>query len=383
MLFTNPIDRLGQQSPTPPSLFPLRNTRIYPLDMPYSEHAHYTPIGSALSTFSHIKNGLGNFIIPLLPDMTLPSADLRGKQAIVTGANSGIGFETAKSLARLGAHVVLACRNKDKAEKAKKDIEQAVTGAQVEVEILDCSSLGSARLFVERWGKRNFSTVDILVNNAGRVINTRTTTVDGYEDTYQTNHLTHALLTLSLLKSGHFSSNARIINVSSISFFSSPSFEAHNTDGSDIISQHKEGSTLPWETMVALYARAKACQAIWSMTLQRKLQGTDKWKDIVVQACHPGTVKSSMLSQPDGPGGSSGAALNAFKSFVNTFGISNEQGAVVPVWLAVADEPNQPELRGLYWDRMRWMWVAPWCMEIKRQDSLWDKWCLDAGASFP
>jgi short-subunit dehydrogenase len=135
--------------------------------MPYSEHAHYAPIGSALSTFSHIKNGLGNFIIPLLPDMTLPSADLRGKQAIVTGANSGIGFETAKSLARLGAHVVLACRNKDKAEKAKKDIEQAVTGAQVEVEILDCSSLGSARLFVERWGKRNFSAVDILVNNAG------------------------------------------------------------------------------------------------------------------------------------------------------------------------------------------------------------------------
>ncbi|CAE6455644.1 unnamed protein product [Rhizoctonia solani] len=315
--------------------------------------------------------------------MPLPSADLRGKQAIVTGSNSGIGFEAAKSLAGMGAHVILACRNKEKAEKARRDIEQGIQGAQVEVEILDCASLESVRQFVERWTMRSSTRIDILINNAGRVINTRVTTVDGYEDTYQANHLSHALLTISLLKLGYFSSNARIVNVSSISFFSSPPFDAHNTNGDDIINQYEEGTTLPWETMVSLYSRAKACQAIWSMTLQRKLQDTEKWKDIVVQACHPGTVKSSMLSQPDGPGGSSGSALNAFKAFVNTFGISNEQGAVVPVWLAVADEPTKRELRGLYWDRMRWMWVAPWSMEIRRQDQLWDKWCLDAGISFP
>ncbi|CAE6463109.1 unnamed protein product [Rhizoctonia solani] len=529
--------------------------------MPYSEHAHYAPVGTVLSKFSAIRNALGNFITPLLPDMPLPSADLHGKQAIITGANSGIGFETAKALARMGAHVVLACRNKDKAETARKDIEQAVQGAQVEVEILDCASLESVRQFVERWSTREFTKIDILVNNAGRILNTRITTVDGYEDTYQANHLSHTLLALSLLKSGYFSPNARIITVSSISFFSSPPLDAHNTNNKDVINQYEEGATLPWETMVLLYsqakacqaiwsmalqrklqetekwknivvqachpgtvkssmlsqsdgpggssgaalnafksfvntfgisneqgavvpawlavarepakpdlrrvlntrittidgyedtyqanhlshtlltlsllkynyfspsarivtlssisffssppldaqntnsndiinrydegatlpwetmvelyARAKACQAIWSMVLQRKLQETEKWKDIVVQACHPGTVKSSMLSQSDGPGGSSGAALNAFKSFVNTFGISNEQGAVVPVWLAVAREPAQPDLRGLYWDRMRWMWVAPWSMEIERQDRLWNKWCLDAGVSFP
>ncbi|KAG8687917.1 Retinol dehydrogenase 12 [Ceratobasidium sp. 423] len=351
--------------------------------MPYSEHAHYAPVGTILSKLSAIRNALGNFVIPLLSYMPLPSADLNGKQAIVTGANSGIGFETAKALAGMGARVVLACRNKDKAEKARKDIEQAVRGAQVEVEILDCANLESVRLFVQRWGARSSTRIDILVNNAGRVLNTRVTTVDGYEDTYQANHLSHALLTLSLLKSGYFSPTARIVNVSSIAFFSSPPLDAHNVNGNDITNQYREGETLPWETMVALYSQAKACQAIWSMVLQRKLQDTEKWKDVVVQACHPGTVKSSMLSQSDGPGGSSGTALNAFKSFVNTFGISNEQGAVVPVWLAVAREPTQPELRGLYWDRMRWMWVAPWSMEIKRQDDLWDKWCLDAGISFP
>ncbi|KAJ1311269.1 hypothetical protein OPQ81_009767 [Rhizoctonia solani] len=351
--------------------------------MPYSEHAHYALVGLILSKCSAIRNAFGNFVIHLLPPMLPPQADLRGKQAIVTGANSGIGFEIAKSLARMGAHVILACRNKNKAEKAIKDIEQAVQGARVEVEILDCASLESVRLFVKRWSTRNSTSVDILVNNAGRVLNTRVTTIDGYEDTYQANHLSHMLLAHSLLQLGYFSSNARIVNVSSIAFFSSPPFDSHNTDGNDIINQYEEGAALPWETMVALYSRSKACQAIWSMTLQRKLQSTQEWKDITVQACHPGTVKSPMLSRSDGPGGSSGAALNAFKSFVNTFGISNEQGAVVPVWLAVAREPTQPELRGLYWDRMRWMWVSPWSMEIKRQDNLWAKWCLDAGISFP
>ncbi|KAL5641134.1 hypothetical protein ACGC1H_001574 [Rhizoctonia solani] len=260
--------------------------------MPYSEYTHYTPVGTILSKFSAIRNALGNFINPLLSDMSLPSADLHGKQAIVTGANSGIGFETAKALARMGAHVVLACRNKDKAEKARKDIEQAVQGAQVEVEILDCASLESVRQFVERWSVRSSNKVNILVNNAGRVLNTRITTIDGYEDTYQANHLSHALLTLSLLKSGHFSPNARIITVSSISFFSSPPLDAHNTNSGDIINQYEEGATLPWETMVLLYSRAKACQAIWSMTLQRKLQETEKWRDIVVQACHPGTISA-------------------------------------------------------------------------------------------
>ena len=137
--------------------------------MPYSEHAHYAPVGTILSKFSAIRNGLANFIVPLLSDMPLPSADLHGKQAIVTGANSGIGFETAKALARMGAQVVLACRNKDKAEKAQNDIEQAVQGAQVQVEILDCASLESVRQFVERWGTRNSTNVDILVNNAGEV----------------------------------------------------------------------------------------------------------------------------------------------------------------------------------------------------------------------
>ncbi|KAB5594051.1 WW domain-containing oxidoreductase [Ceratobasidium theobromae] len=329
--------------------------------MPYSEHRHSTPIASFLSTLSALRNGLGNFIIPLLPlmHMNTPVVNLHGKQAIVTGANSGIGFETAKSLASMGAQVVLACRNKEKAEQARHSII-ATTGAtmqanQIEVEILDCASFDSVRQFVQNWRKRSHMRIDIIINNAGGISNTRRTTVDGHEDAYQSNHLSHVLLTLSLLQLGCFAPDARIVNVSSIAFFSSPALDEFNTDSGDIICRYQEGDSLPWDTMVELYARSKASQAVWSMVLQRKLQGIEQWKNIVVQSCHPGIVKSSMLSQPNGAGGATGSDLDMFKSFVQTFGIDNQQGAVVPVWLAVAEEPAQPELRGLYWDRMRWI----------------------------
>jgi WW domain-containing oxidoreductase len=103
--------------------------------------------------------------------MKVPAVDLHGKQAIITGANSGIGFEAAKSLAKMGAHVVLACRNKDKAEKARTDIMgelgKGAQAGQVEVETLDCASFESVRQFVERWGKRDVTRIDILINNAG------------------------------------------------------------------------------------------------------------------------------------------------------------------------------------------------------------------------
>lgn len=104
--------------------------------------------------------------------MNTPVVNLHGKQAIVTGANSGIGFETAKSLASMGAQVVLACRNKEKAEQARHSII-ATTGAtmqanQIEVEILDCASFDSVRQFVQNWRKRSHMRIDIIINNAGR-----------------------------------------------------------------------------------------------------------------------------------------------------------------------------------------------------------------------
>ncbi|KAG8721616.1 hypothetical protein FRC08_011806 [Ceratobasidium sp. 394] len=256
--------------------------------MPYSENAHYRPIASLLSTLSNLRAGLGSLAVPLLPALRLPIVDLRGKQAIVTGANSGVGFEVAKALAGMGACVVLACRNPERGEQARRKIMGAVPVGKVELEILDCARFESVREFVNRWDARGLKRVDILINNAGGILNTLTRTQDGFEEAYQSNHLAHALLTHSLLKHGYFAPDARIVTVSSIAFFSSPPLDQHNTDSSDITVNYKEGEALKWETMVKLYDRAKASQAVWSMVLQRKLEESGKWKDVVVQVCHPG-----------------------------------------------------------------------------------------------
>lgn len=137
--------------------------------MPYSEHAHSPSVASVLASFSTARNVLGNFVISLLPTLRLPSTDLRGRQAIVTGANSGIGFETAKALAKMGARVVLACRNPQKGEQARKMIVEELGGAgEVEVELLDCASFESVRSFLQRWETREVRTLDILINNAGK-----------------------------------------------------------------------------------------------------------------------------------------------------------------------------------------------------------------------
>ncbi|CEL56397.1 hypothetical protein RSOLAG1IB_07783 [Rhizoctonia solani AG-1 IB] len=106
----------------------------------------------------------------LYSKLMMPEADLSSKLAIVTGANSGIGFEAAHALAQMGAHVILACRNRSRAEDAKKRIIESTGNFRVEVEILDCASFTSVRAFLSRWKERESRRVDILINNAGGFI---------------------------------------------------------------------------------------------------------------------------------------------------------------------------------------------------------------------
>lgn len=113
---------------------------------------------------------VGGLAAPILPVVSAPIVDLRGKRALVTGANTGIGFETAKSLASQGAETWLLCRNKDKAEKAQADIVKSSGNDDVHVAIVDFSSLDSVHTFVTEWQERLSPadrTVDLLINNAG------------------------------------------------------------------------------------------------------------------------------------------------------------------------------------------------------------------------
>ena len=142
--------------------------------------------------------------------------DLSGKTVVVTGANSGIGFHTARHLAGHGALVVLACRNTGKGDSAAAEIGSAVPGAEVEVAELDLASLDSVRRFAEGVD----GPVDILVNNAGVMTPPRyRETADGFELQYGTNHLGHVALTARLLPHLLAAPAPRVVAVGSVAHY--------------------------------------------------------------------------------------------------------------------------------------------------------------------
>ena len=136
----------------------------------------------------------------------LPRQD--GRTVIITGANSGIGFHTARHLAAAGAKVVLACRNADKAAEAERCIKTETPNAAVEVAPLDLASLRSVRKFAESFRTRH-ERLELLINNAGVFVPSRRTTDDGLELHFATNHLGHFALTGLLLSMMEGRSDAR------------------------------------------------------------------------------------------------------------------------------------------------------------------------------
>jgi len=141
--------------------------------------------------------------------------DLTGKVAIVTGANSGIGLETAKEFARKGAQTILACRNMDKAQAARATIQSEILDAPVEIMQLDLASLTSIRAFAEAF-KAHYQQLDILANNAGIMMVPYGKTEDSFELQVGTNHLGHFALTGLLFDLLVSTPGARVVNVSSI-----------------------------------------------------------------------------------------------------------------------------------------------------------------------
>ncbi|KAF8595458.1 NAD(P)-binding protein [Ceratobasidium sp. AG-I] len=350
--------------------------------MPYSENAHSRPVASALAGLSIASAQIDNFLASLYPKMSVPHTDLHGKVAIVTGANSGIGFEAARLLVGMGAYVVLACRSESRGEEAKRKILELTGSTSVEVGVLDCGSFKSVRAFVDRWQKRESNQVDILINNAGCLTSTVAISEDGFELTYQANHLSHVLLTHLLLNRGHFAPNARIVSVASAGLYGSIPLDEHNVDSKDVLARYnnKQGTPISLQDSFQFYTRSKAAQVVWTIALQRRLSQTEGWKTISAHSCHPGTVNTPIWTQPAGAGSWTGTLASVISSMGRILGVSSEQGAVVPVWLAIAPKPAKPQFRGMFWDRKHWKWVNPWCLESERQDRLWNKWCEDTNA---
>src|SRR5262249_10320507 len=198
---------------------------------------------------------------------------MKGKTCVVTGANSGIGKETALGLARVGARVVMVCRNQQKGEQAMAEIRREAGSQLLDLLIADMSSLESVRALAAELQQR-YQRLDVLINNAGAAVPRRTLSADGIAMTVAGNHLGPALLTLLLLDLLKSSEPSRIVNVSS---------EAHRSarlDMNDLQFQTRKYSP------IGAYGQSKLLMNAFTFELARRLEETD----VTANCLHPGVV---------------------------------------------------------------------------------------------
>jgi NAD(P)-dependent dehydrogenase (short-subunit alcohol dehydrogenase family) len=204
--------------------------------------------------------------------------DLTGKVAIVTGANSGIGYTAARALARKGATVILACRNKEKGQAAVRQIERAYPAAKVELLQIDLSDLTSVRRFADGFTNR-YDRLDILINNAGIMATPFGTTTDGFELQFGTNHLGHFALTGLLLDCIIRTPQERVVTVSSW---------GHQFGEIDFDDLNGEKDYDPGDA----YAQSKLANLLFTYELQRRFEGAGV--DAIAVAVHPGWTATNL-----------------------------------------------------------------------------------------
>ncbi len=245
---------------------------------------------------------------------------MQGKTVLITGANSGIGKETAVALARAGATVVVTSRDPQKGEQAAADIRER-SGADVALMPLDLASFPSIRALAEDFLQR-YDQLHVLINNAGLILTERTETEQGFETTFGVNHIGHFLLTQLLLDRIKASAPARIINVASRAH----RFARNGLDFDDLQLTNSYGA-------MQAYGRSKLANIYFTRELARRLEGSG----VTVNALHPGGVNTGFSHDGD---------TNGFYSFLWTlakpFLRSPEKGAQTSIHLASA-----PELEGV------------------------------------
>ena len=205
-------------------------------------------------------------------------ASLDGKVVIITGANTGIGKETALQLSLRGAKIYIACRDLNKANEAIDDIKKTNPEANVSALALDLSSLKSVREFVKEFRAKE-SVLDILINNAGVMAYKESKTVDGFETDIQVNYLGHFLLTLLLLPLLKKSSKARVINVTGGIYVIAKM---------DLNNINLEGNFNP----LTAYAHSKLAQVLFTREMARRLS---KNSNVNVYVLHPGVIETGLI----------------------------------------------------------------------------------------
>ena len=269
--------------------------------------------------------------------------DLSGRRCLVTGANSGIGYESALALADLGAEVVLLCRSRERGEAAAAQIREQTGNGRVSLEVLDISRLASVRSAAARLGKRP---VDVLIHNAGVLPDERIETEDGLELTFATHVVGPYLLTHLLRTALEKSSDARVVWVSSGGMYTrrlnsqDPNWKEREYDG------------------VIAYAETKRAQVVLTELWAEKLHGTS----VVVNSMHPGWADTPSVK----------TSLPTFYRFTRALLRTPAEGADSVVWLAASPRARQ-WTRSFFFDRaIRRTHLLPFTRESDEERSqLW------------
>jgi NAD(P)-dependent dehydrogenase (short-subunit alcohol dehydrogenase family) len=262
-----------------------------------------------------------------------------GKVVAITGASSGIGLETAKGLARLGARIVAIVRNRERAKAALADVRD------VEIVTADLYSLGEVRLAAAEI-RRRVPRLDVLVHNAGALHGERELTVDGFEKTFALDHLAPFLLTYELRDLLVASAPGRIVTVSSTGHH----FASFRWD--DLATMER------WPGAIGAYGAAKLCNIWFARESARRLAAAK----ITSNALHPGTVASNF-----GSGGTT--MFRALAKLSRPFLKTTEQGAANSIYVASA--PQLEGASGLYFVGTRPSKPSRWARDDGEAKRLW------------
>ncbi|MDY6943874.1 MAG: SDR family oxidoreductase [Pseudomonadota bacterium] len=240
-------------------------------------------------------------------------SNMTGKICVVTGANSGIGRETAAGLAARSAQVVMVCRNEAKGNEARESIQRATGNSQIDLLVADLASLQDVRALAESFNER-YKRLDVLIHNAGIMKPKREVSADGFELQFAVHFLAPFLLTHLLLDALKAAAPSRVINLASMLH------RLGHINFDDLQAEQRYN-------MFRTYASSKLATIMFTYLMADRLRGTG----VTVNCLHPGVIGSNLESNP---------------KFIRPFLKSPRKGADTPIYLATS--PDVAEVTGQY-----------------------------------
>lgn len=270
---------------------------------------------------------------------------MNNKLCVITGANSGIGFETAKALAKKGAYLVMVCRNEDKAEAARTRIIEETSNRGIDIVLCDFAIQAEIRNAAAEI-KKNYKQIDVLINNHGFLASEQEETVDGLEKTFAVNHIGYFMFTNLLLDMIKAADQGRIISVAS---------EAHRAGEFDPENIQLNENFTPWKA----YGNSKLFNILFTKELANQLVDTK----VTANCLHPGVVASNFAQ-------SGSWIMQTLFKIGKPFFVSPSKGAATSIYLATSDELE--EVNGAYFRNKKVATPSKTARDEEAAKKLWD-----------